>query len=142
MTQILQQKCKIKGGTRVLRLRNMCLAWNSYKFGTFFISLLWVSCAKKSAWRKSEGGYSPLSPPPPFVVGPGTADPLWNNKTIMLETWNVVVSTHTYVVLENIPFTTKTFPYVSIFFAKNQHFLVKIVPLLKAIVWELSYKFF
>ena len=55
MTQILQQKCKIKGGTREWRLRNMCLAWHSYKFGTLFISLLWVICAKKNCLAKMWG---------------------------------------------------------------------------------------
>ena len=56
MTQILQQKCKIKGGTHVWRLRNMCLVWHWHEFGTFFISLPWVFCEKKIAWRKS--GYA------------------------------------------------------------------------------------
>ena len=59
----LQQKCKIKGGTRVWRLRNMCLAWHSYKFRTYFssLSILW----KKNCLEKMWGVYSPLSPPPP-----------------------------------------------------------------------------
>ena len=43
----------------------------------------------------------------------------------MLETWNLDVSTYTYVVLENIPFSTKT-PLIlltSAFFCKNSTFL-------------------
>ena len=54
---------------------------------------------------------------------------------IMLETWNLV-STPTYVVSENIPFSTK-----ALILQKNQHFLVKMLPLIKAIVWELCWRF-
>ena len=61
----------------------------------------------------------------------------------MLETWNLVC-TPTHVVSENIPFSTKVLILLmSAFFCKkNQHFLVKIVPLLKARVWELCWRFF
>ena len=48
------------------------------------------------------------------------------------------VSTHTYVVSENIQYQgSLNFFDASIFYAKNQHFLTKKVTLLKAIVWEL-----
>ena len=49
------------------------------------------------------------------------------------------VGTYTYLVSVNIPFSIKTalILLMSAFFAKNQHFLEKIVPLLKATVWEL-----
>ena len=80
MIQILQQKCEIKGGTRVWRLRNTWLAWHSYKSGTFFIFLLWVFCAKKNCLAKKWGAIAPSAPPPlnpptppsphPGVVGP------------------------------------------------------------------------
>ena len=55
------------------------------------------------------------------------------------------VSTDTYKVLANIPFSTKTHLILlmsAFFFAKNQHFFGKLVPLLKAIVWELCQRFF
>ena len=57
---------------------------------------------------------------------------------IILETWHLV-GTHTYLVSKNMPFSTRTtllLP-MSAFFAKSQYFFAKIVPLLKAIVWEL-----
>ena len=49
------------------------------------------------------------------------------------------LGTHAYVLSGNIPFSTKPLLILlmSAFFAKNQRFLAKIVPLLKAIVWEL-----
>ena len=58
-----------------------------------------------------------------------------NLVRIILETWNLV-STHTYVVLENIAFITKTLLILlmSGFFGKNQLLLAKTAPLLKAIV--------
>ena len=64
----LQQKCKIKGGTRVWRLRNMCLAWHSYKFRTYFssLSILW----KKNCLEKMWGGAKAPSARPAGVVGP------------------------------------------------------------------------
>ena len=52
----------------------------------------------------------------------------------MLKTCFLVRNTHTYVVSENIAFSSMiphNFADVSIFDAKNQHFLSKIVPLLK-----------
>ena len=54
----------------------------------------------------------------------------------MLETRNSV-STHTYVVLENVPISSKTYLILlmsAFFFAKNQFSLTKIVSLLKAVV--------
>ena len=69
MTQILQQKCKIKGGTRVWHIRNMCLVWHSYKFGTLFLFLEY-SVPKKIAWQKSGGGGAIAPSAPPGVVGP------------------------------------------------------------------------
>ena len=59
---------------------------------------------------------------------------------IMLETW--YVSTHTYLVPEDILFSTKTtlILLMSAFFCKKnffQYFSRKKAPLLKAIVWEL-----
>ena len=58
----------------------------------------------------------------------------------MLETWNFVLSTQPYVVLENKHLSPKTLVVLlmsEFFFAKNQHFSTKIVPLLKAIVGEI-----
>ena len=57
----------------------------------------------------------------------------------MLQTWNLVckyknVCTFWYQGSLNVAD-------VSIFFAKNQHFMLKIIPLLKAIVWELYWRF-
>ena len=58
------------------------------------------------------------------------------------------VSTHTYVVLENIAFSTKALLILlmsAFFLQKNQRFLARIVPLLKAIVlefWFWSYNYF
>ena len=48
------------------------------------------------------------------------------------------------LVSENITFSTKALLIllISFFFAKNHRFLAKIVPLLKAIVWELCLRFF
>ena len=69
---MLQQKCKIKGGTGVWRLRNMCLAWKNSEL--FLFLFFQYSVQKKIAWRKSGmrgGGYSPLSPL--GVVGPAVA---------------------------------------------------------------------
>ena len=60
---------------------------------------------------------------------------------IMLETWNLEVSTHANVVSKNMSFSTKN-PLILYFFAKNQHCFAKIVSLLKAIVWELCLRFF
>ena len=59
---------------------------------------------------------------------------------IMLESWNLARKyTHPYVVSENIPYSTKVFLILLMpaFFSKNQRFLAKIVPLHKAIVWQL-----
>ena len=49
------------------------------------------------------------------------------------------VRTHIYEVSEYTPFSTNSLLILlmSAFFAKNQHFMAKIVPLLKAVVWEL-----
>ena len=49
--------------------------------------------------------------------------------------------THIYAVSENIPLSTKTLLILSMsaFLTKSQHFLAKIVPLLKAIVRELCF---
>ena len=51
-----------------------------------------------------------------------------------LDIW--YVSTHRYVVSENIPFSTKALLILLMpaFLVKNQHILAKIVPLLKAVV--------
>ena len=61
---------------------------------------------------------------------------------IMLETLRITANT--YVVSENMPVSFKALLIllISAFFAKNQCFLAKIVPLLKAIVWELWQRFF
>ena len=52
------------------------------------------------------------------------------------QNYNHFVPTHTYSVSENIRFSTKAFLILlmSAFFTKNQRFLAKIIPLLKAIV--------
>ena len=72
----------------------------------------------------------------PNLVGLlGVRFAVWNLK---LEIF--YVSTHTYLVLENIPFRCQLFFFF--FFSKNEHFLSKIVPLFKAIVWELCQRLF
>ena len=60
----------------------------------------------------------------------------WNMSHIKvsLQIWHV--SIHTDVVPENIPFSTKALLILGLF-AKNPRFLVKVVPLLKALVREL-----
>ena len=55
-----------------------------------------------------------------------------------LEIW--YVSTHAYVILENIAFSTKTC--LALLIWAFFFFLAKIVPLLKTIVWELCWRFF
>ena len=54
----------------------------------------------------------------------------------MLETSNLARKYTQLCSLQNIPFSTKALLIagVSIFFANNQHFLAKIVPLLEAIM--------
>ena len=59
-----------------------------------------------------------------FAVGEGSkTTPCLNVVRIILEAWNLV-STHTYAVLENMAFSTKTslVLLMSAFFGKNQHF--------------------
>ena len=58
---------------------------------------------------------------------------------IMLETWNLARKYTHMGSFRNIPFSTKTLLNLLMlaFFAKNQRFLAKIIPLLKTIVWEL-----
>ena len=56
-----------------------------------------------------------------------------------LEIWYILSNLH--LVSENIPFSTRSL-WCQYFFAKNQHFMVKIIPLFKAIVWELCRRFF
>ena len=55
-----------------------------------------------------------------------------------LETWNLARK-YTHEVSEKILFSTKTLLILLMltFFAKNQRLLARIVPLLKAIVWDL-----
>ena len=69
-------------------------------------------------------------PPPPHPL------PLPKLAKSTLETWNLVRK----IVSENIILSTKT-PLIllmsAFFIVKNPHFLSKIVPLLKTIVWEL-----
>ena len=73
-----------------------------------------------------------------FDMGFKITTPPSQSKTLKfyqkLEIW--YVSIHTCVVSENIPFITKTclILLMSAFFAKNHHFLSKIVPLLKVTV--------
>ena len=68
-----------------------------------------------------------------------TPTPCLKLVRIMLETSNLARKYTQLCSLENIPFSTKALLIagVSIFFANNQHFLAKIVPLLEAIMWEL-----
>ena len=74
------------------------------------------------------------------MEGGGKIPPPLPTSRVMLEIW--YVSTH------SCSFRKHTFQYhgplnfavVSIF-ANNQHFLAKMVPLLKAIVWQICYKF-
>ena len=47
---------------------------------------------------------------------------------------NLAISTHTYVVSENVHFSSKAFLILLMHFAKNHCFLAKILPLLEAIV--------
>ena len=75
-----------------------------------------------------------------FRGGDGWISPCLKLVRIMLETWNLVHKyTHIYSFRKKI-FCTKGF-LISVmpafFFVKNQSFLDKVVPLLKAIVWEL-----
>ena len=42
-------------------------------------------------------------------VGRGKTTPFLKLVRIMLETWNLVRKVHTYIVSENIPFSTKAF---------------------------------
>ena len=75
------------------------------------------------------------------ITHPPTPHALSNLKLvrIKLETPNLARTYAVLLVLENIPFSTKTLLvlFMSAFFAKNLCFLAKIVPLLKAIVGEL-----
>ena len=59
----------------------------------------------------------------------------WGVKNPLLS-YQKLVNIHSYGVSENIPFSTKALLIlmVSAFFTKNQHFVAKIVFLLKAIV--------
>ena len=74
-----------------------------------------------------------------FEVGRGVKLARLKLIRIMLETWNLVHKfTHIFS-FRKYTFQYQgflNFPDVSIYFAKNQHFLAKMVPLLKAIVWE------
>ena len=67
-----------------------------------------------------------------WVGGGGKITPYLKLVIIMLEAWNLV---HKYTHKFNIAD-------VSIFVQKMSVFLAKIIPLLKAIVWELCWKFF
>ena len=77
-----------------------------------------------------------------FEVGEGEVK-LLRLKLIraMLESWNLVRKyTYTYVVSENMPFGTKAFLILlmlTFFLQKISVFLAMIVPLLKAVLWEL-----
>ena len=76
-----------------------------------------------------------------FQGGDGWISPCVKLVRIMLETWNLVHKyTHIYSFRKKT-FGTKGFLISVIraffFFPKNQSFLHKVVPLLKAIVWEL-----
>ena len=76
----------------------------------------------------------------------------WGGKTthclklfrIMLETSNLARKYTLIFSLRKYTFNTKAFLVllISAFFATNQRFLAKIIPLLKAIVWELYYRFY
>ena len=63
---------------------------------------------------------------------------------IMLETSNLARKYTLIFSLRKYTFNTKAFLVllISAFFATNQRFLAKIIPLLKAIVWELYYRFY
>ena len=77
MTQIIQQKCQIKGGTRAPWKHGaleMCALLGIHINSELFLFLFFeFSVQKQIAWQKSEGegrGYSPISPhPPPHPPG-------------------------------------------------------------------------
>ena len=73
----------------------------------------------------------------------GTLMQIWKSPVVGGVKLQTHVSTNTYVVSENIPFTTKTFLILLMsalfFFCENLAFLPKIVPLLKAILWKLCF---
>ena len=83
------------------------------------------------------GGKNPL-----FLIPPPSAS--LKPVRIMLETWRLlrkhkpIWSFRKYIIYYqgSLNFLMSTF------FCKNQHFLAEIVPLLKAIVWELCWRFF
>ena len=73
--------------------------------------------------------------------GGGKITPCLKLIRVMLESWNLVRKyTYTYVVSENMPFGTKAFLILlmlTFFLQKISVFLAMIVPLLKAVLWEL-----
>ena len=87
----------------------------------FTLTLIWVGflCFRYEGWGIKF---------PPLV---------WNSSELCYK----LVITQIYVQKINL-IGLFNFADVSIFFAKNQCFLAKIVPLLKAIVWELCFRFF
>ena len=74
-----------------------------------------------------------LAPPPP----PRFLTLIWVDFLRVRFKYTAICSFRKYTFQGPLNFT-----YVSIFLAKNQRFLAKIVPLLKAIVWELCQRFF
>ena len=102
-----------------------------YIFSANFLTLIWVGFIFGGFFCSWVGGIGRI--PHQKIV------------RIMLEAWNLVFKyTHMYIVSENIPVSTET-PLIllmSVSFAKNQHSLAKIVPLLKAILWQLCYRIF
>ena len=73
--------------------------------------------------------------------GGGKITPCLKLIRVMLESWNLVRKyTYTYVVSENMPFGTKAFLILlmlTFFLQKISVFLAMIVPLFKAVLWEL-----
>ena len=95
-------------------------SWDGY------LTLIWWGFLRV----RFEGGRGEVKLPPP---------PTHAVKNLLelgqkLEIWRV--STHSYVVPEDIPFSTKVLLIClcQYFFEKNQRFLAKIIPFLKAIV--------
>ena len=93
-----------------------------------YLTLIWGGFLRVG-FEGEEGRLNCPPPPPPTHAVKNLLE--LGQK---LEIWRV--STHSYVVPEDIPFSTKVLLicFCQYFFEKNQRFLAKIIPFLKAIV--------
>lgn len=93
-----------------------------------YLTLIWVGFLRV----RFEGGRGEVKLPPPHTHTHAVKNLL--ELCQKLEIWRV--STHSYVVPEDIPCSTKVLLIClcQYFFEKNQRFLAKIIPFLKAIV--------